>query len=239
MPNVPISFNVQRSSERKESAQAYQKQVNSFQDYLSPDQKLKILERDNYECACCGFKSTKYQKIHFVNGNPEDHSPENLETTCIYCYQCFHLDAVAEMKSGVLIWLPEISQAHLHHMMRAIYVARISQGDMSDMAKKLLELLMARREEAKNRIGTDDPLILSGVLKDFLEDRHYENRNKKLDGIRLLPLDRRIVKEGGLEFNQFPQILAFWRSKDGPFGGKMPRSWLDHYKKIMAEQKAA
>lgn len=235
----PISFNVERSSSKKGSVQAYQKQINSFQDLLSADQKLKILERDKYTCICCGFKSEKYQKILFLNGDPHDHAPENLRTACIYCNQCFHLDAVAEMKSGVLIWLPEIPQHVLHNIARAIYVARISQGEMSDMAKQLLDTLMSRREEAKKRIGTDDPMVLSAVMKDYLEERHYELRMKKLDGIRLMPLDRRIVKDGGLEFNQFPQILAYWRSKDGPFGENMPRTWLDQYKQVIVSKNAA
>ena len=41
-----------------------------------------------------------------------------------------------------------------------------------------------------------------------------------------------IIKEGDLEFNQFPQILAFWRSKDGPFGGKVPNQWKNIYAQI-------
>ena len=35
-----------------------------------------------------------------------------------------------------------------------------------------------------------------------------------------------------LEFNQFPQILAYWRSKNGPFGGKAPTQWKNSYAKI-------
>ena len=133
------------------------------------------------------------------------------------------------MKSGVLVWLPEIEQADLHHIARAIYVARISQGSMAETAKAALDTLMARREVAKDRISTDDPFILATVMDDFLSPRHYANRSNKLDGVRLFPLDRRIIKEGDLEFNQFPQILAFWRSKDGPFGGKIPNQWKTLY----------
>ena len=100
---------------------------------------------------------------------------------------------------------------------------------MSDTAKKTLEMLMERRNEAKNRLSTDDPYILAMVMEDFLSPRNYARRVEKLDGIRLFPLDRRIIREGDLEFNQFPQILAFWRSKDGPFGGKIPNQWKNLY----------
>lgn len=137
------------------------------------------------------------------------------------------------MRSGVLLWLPEVSQADLHHIARAIYVARISQGSMADAARKSLDTLMQRREEVRTRIGTDDPYILAMVLQDYLTNRHYHNRDKKIAGVRLFPLDRRIIKEADLEFNQFPQILAYWRSKDGPFGGKTPQKWFDIYHQVL------
>ena len=136
------------------------------------------------------------------------------------------------MRSGVLVWLPEISQAELHHIARAIYVARISQGSMAETAKSAYKTLIDRREVAKDRLGTDDPHILATVMHDFLGPRHYAMRTEKLEGVRLFPLDRRIIKEGELEFNQFPQILAYWRSKDGPFGGKPPGQWKNFYAKV-------
>tara|TARA_B100001989_G_C24541461_1_gene467829 strand:- start:1634 stop:2347 length:714 start_codon:yes stop_codon:yes gene_type:complete len=201
---------------------------------LSKEDKNKIFEKDNYTCHCCGFKSKKYQDVLFLNGDKTDTSEQNLKTTCIFCHQCFHLDEVSTMRSGVLLWLPEIKQSDLHHIARAIYVARISQGPIADAARKALDSLMKRRDVIRERIGTDDPYILATVLQDYLNDNHYEQRENKLDGIRLFPLDRRIIKEADLEFNQFPQMLAYWRSKDGPFGGKTPQKWFDIYHRIQA-----
>lgn len=192
-----------------------------------PELRARIFARDDNTCACCGFQSSKYQEIIFKNGNPADHRIENMLTACIFCHQCFRLDLVNTMRSGVLIWLPEIDQATLHHLARAIYVARISQGPVANAARQALDTLLARREEARNRLGTDDPHILATVMEDYLTSRHYDMRAAKLDGVRLFPLDRRIIREADLEFNQFPQILAFWRSKDGPFGGRLPTQWVD------------
>lgn len=199
---------------------------------IPPETKQNIFERDDYTCQCCGFKSKKYQEILHKNSIPTDLRPDNLLTVCIFCHQCFTMDTVSQMRSGVLIWLPEIDQATLHHIARAIYVARISQGPVADAARRGLDILMNRREEVKRRIQTDDPYILSTVLKDYLGVKHYHMRGKKLEGVRLLPLDRRIIKEADLEFNQFPQILAYWRSKDGPFGGKTPPQWISIYQEI-------
>ncbi len=196
---------------------------------IDPELRLKVFERDNHTCAFCGFKAQKYQDIHFIDSNPANTRLDNMQTACMYCMQCFDLEKTAVMKSGVLVWLPEISQADLSHVARAIYVARISQGSMAECARAALDTLMGRRTEALNRVGTDDPYILATVMRDFLGPRQYAARPQKLNGLRLFPLDRRIVKEGELEFNQFPQILAYWRSKDGPFGGKAPAMWKTLY----------
>jgi len=194
--------------------------------------KEKIHARDNNTCRCCGFVAEKYQEIHFLNHDKTDLREENLATTCIFCHQCFNLQKVHEMRSGVLVWLPEIEQDVLHHIARAIYVGRISQGATADASRKALDVIMERREEVKTRLGTDRPYILSMVLSDYLNHKHYYHRTKKLDGVRLFPLDRRIIKEADLEFNQFPQILAYWRSKNGPFGGKPPAQWPAIYQEL-------
>ncbi|NQZ13749.1 MAG: HNH endonuclease [Alphaproteobacteria bacterium] len=199
---------------------------------LTPDIKQQVLERDNHTCQFCGFHSKKYQDVHQIDHDPSNVKMDNLVTSCIFCHQCFDLEKTAQMRSGVLVWLPEIEQTQLSHIARSIYVARISQGSMADTAKKALEIIMARREEAKNRVQTDDPFVLAHVMRDFLGPKHYSMRDEKLKGLRLFPLDRRIIKEQDLEFNQFPQILAYWRSKDGPFGGKVPSQWKNFYAEL-------
>ncbi len=202
---------------------------------LTPEVRQKIFARDKNTCQYCKFESAKYQEIVFLDGNPQNLQVDNLLTACIFCHQCFDLEKVGQMRSGVLVWLPEIKQTELHHIARAIYVSRISQGSMAETAKSTLEKLMHRREEVKARLHTDDPHILSMVMKDFLGPRQYADRERKLEGVRLFPLDRRIIKEGDLEFNQFPQILAYWRSKNGPFGGKAPTQWKNFYAKLESE----
>ncbi len=209
--------------------------ASSFEGKIPADVKTRIFDRDNHTCAYCGFMSRKYQEINFLNGDKIDLNEKNLVTACIFCQQCFNLEDVSIMRSGVLLWLPEIEQYQLHHIARAIYVARISQGPVADAARKSLDVLMARRDEVKKRISTDNPYILSTVLRDYLGPKHYDQRGKKLNGVRLFPLDRRIIKEADLEFNQFPQILAYWRSKDGPFGGKAPPQWIPLYKELTSK----
>ncbi len=201
---------------------------------LPQDIKDSVYSRDDYHCRFCGFRSEKYQEILNLTHNYADTRTQNLATACIFCAQCFHLEKVSTMRSGVLVWLPEITQSSLHHIARAIYVARISQGGVADTSREMLDIIMKRREDAKARIDTDDPFILSTVMKDYLTDKQYDGRKTKLNGVRLFPLDRRIIKEGDLEFNQFPQILAFWRSKNGPFGDKPPNKWIENFHHLIA-----
>lgn len=227
MSYYPVSPSVPRS--RKKEGGVVQAFSMFDKEVLPQEMRQQVFERDDYTCQCCGFRSEKYQDIHFKNNDKTDTRADNLITTCLFCSQCFHIDDIRDMKSGTLIWLPEIGQAALHHIARSIYVARISQGDMAQAARETLEILMARREEAKKRLGTDDPFVLATVLKDYLEDRHYKQSKDKLEGIRVFPLDRRIIQDGDMEFNQFPQILAYWRSKKGPFGGNLPADWFDRY----------
>jgi intracellular multiplication protein IcmJ len=198
---------------------------------ISDDLKNKVLTRDNHTCRYCGFQSKKYQEANFTGQNHEINT-DSYATACGFCYQCFHLEKIDRMQSGAVVWLPEIGQAALHHICRAIYVARISRGPMADAARDAMEALLARKEEAVNRLGTDSPKILATVLQDFLEVNEYKLRLSKLKGFRILPLDRRIIKEGDLEFNQFPQVLAFWRSKDGPFGDLPPRRWVELFYEV-------
>jgi len=226
MKLLPITLGIVRSSGSAQNAEKAAQQLQEI--------RPRILERDDHTCQFCGFRSHKYQEVHFLNSNPEDLRPDNMVTACIYCHQCFDLEKASVMNSGVLVWLPEIKQADLNHIARAIYVARISQGTMADAARSALETIMGRREDAKARLATDDPFFLATVMRDFLGPKHYAARQEKLDGVRLFPLDRRNISEGELKFNQFPQILAYWRSKDGPFGGKPPNQWKTLYAKIKA-----
>lgn len=224
---VPIHMGIARQS----SAFLSDKQSD---DYIAL--KSKILTRDDHTCQCCGFRSEKYQELLNISEGPSP-KDEDIITTCLFCYQCFYLDEVSRMRSGILLWLPEIEQADLNHIARALYVARISQGPMADTSKKILDTLMTRRADVRERLGTDDPGVLSKVLSDYISRKRYAERDKRLDGVRVFPLDRRIIKEQDLEFNQFPQILAYWRSKDGPFSGKIPNNWIDLYKNVEQNSK--
>jgi intracellular multiplication protein IcmJ len=185
-------------------------------------QQQRTLQRDAYTCQCCGFKAKRFQQVIPVQGK--------LQTVCFFCEQCFSLDAAASSGAGVLIWLPEISQTDLHHLVRAIYVARSSEHHLASTASRAFDLLMARRSEAKRRLGSDDPVLLATALQEGLNDAEYKKRTAKLEGIRLLPVDKKLVATAKGVTDAFSQILNFWRSPEGPFG-KLP---VEEWEKMFA-----
>jgi intracellular multiplication protein IcmJ len=187
----------------------------------------KIFKRDDFTCRFCGFRSTQYQRTVPFEGD--------FATACGFCEQVLSLDRAGMMGSGVLIWLPEITQAELNHIARAIYVARAEEnGDAAEAAGRALDALMARRTEAKKRLGSDDPLLLSSVLQENLTEKERASAVAKLEGIRLLPLDKHMVRSTSGDINGFPQIVKFWRSKGGPFANLPTPEWKKMFAKVAA-----
>ncbi len=47
--------------------------------------RQKILVRDNFICAYCGYRSEKYQIVDHINGDPENNEASNLQVICQMC----------------------------------------------------------------------------------------------------------------------------------------------------------
>jgi len=227
-PKIPLRLGVSRPVWSM-------KQMGNRQVSNNPEEdKKKILERDDCTCQFCGFRSEKYQEVFHINGFEDDFRDKNCLTACPFCYQCFYLDKVSEMRSGILIWLPEISQKDLNILMRGLYAGRLVKGGIGEAANKMIEALMNRREEATKRLGSDDPATLAIIFKDFLTEKHYQFAPKITEGIRLLPRDKRMVMEDDLEFNKFPQILTYWRSKNGPMADFTPDTMFSKFSSLIS-----
>src|SRR5690625_4447461 len=168
----------------------------------------KALERDRRSCVFCVFLAPSWQEVHHRNDDHADNRLENLLTTCIYCHMCQHIGRAGRFNEGVLIWAPEIGQAQLHHLVRAIQVARreVEQvkamraprpdaqraaRQMSDAANALFSRLRGREAQAQEILGTSDPLELGNVMLQ-MPDELYEKRGEFLKGLRLLPLGVRM-----------------------------------------------
>ncbi|MEM9477042.1 MAG: type IV secretion protein DotN [Pseudomonadota bacterium] len=187
----------------------------------------------HHMCRGCGFKSRKYQEVLAPNG--QVWALDQMQVVCIFCAGVKCIDLVAPQRSGVALYLPEWSQKKLVVVAKAIYVARISQGPIADQARELLDLFMHRRRRAEKIVGGE--ATANALLQ---HQRAMGPDDVEAGGLRVWPLDRRIIKEADLEFNQFPQILAYWRSKDGPFGSIAPPTWdPDAFMPYLTKMRAA
>jgi intracellular multiplication protein IcmJ len=196
-----------------------------------PQLRDAVLQRDNFTCTYCGFRAKKFQRVHFRGGEPADLHVDNLATACIFCEQCCELESVPRMHSGQIIWLPELAQTDLHHLMRALFVARMQEDhDISKTAQRIMEQLLSRRTELRKRLGTDDVNVLATAMAETMDDKTYARRGAMLDGVRLMPLPRRMAGDT----DQFDTIIRYWMSLEGPFMAGTPKEWLRLAEKIAA-----
>lgn len=191
---------------------------------------VKAHRRDDDCCRFCGFKSKQFQRvIPFAEaGDPP------LATVCTFCDLVLNLERAGMTGSSLLIWLPEINQIDLNHLARAIYVARAAKGPMAALATRALDALTARRAEAKKRLGSDDPLLLATIMREQLDGEEMQKAVAKLDGIRLLPSEKYLVRGPKGDANQLPTMVRYWTSSGGPFASLPVDSWHDNFKKAIA-----
>jgi intracellular multiplication protein IcmJ len=185
-----------------------------------------VWRRDFDTCQFCGFRSAKYQTVVWLSATQLDIN--DLATSCVFCEQVLRVDVAFPQKSGVLVWLPQVSQVAINRAMYVLYMLRISQDTRAQRARALLDRLMGRRVGAKERFGSDNPEAAAARLRGDTAPEHRASGDPNEAaalGLRLLPLDRRIVREADLEYNQFPQFLAYLRSKNGPTDMQMPKAW--------------
>jgi intracellular multiplication protein IcmJ len=222
MSLLPITLGVRRTLDAQDSGKRKTLKKAQLKSLFQ-----RTLEKDKYTCRYCGFASQQFQKA-MPKDWVGDYADSELVTACAFCEQCFALDTVGAMGSGTLVWLPEISQAALHHIARAVYGAR-ALGEklpqkMHSAAQRAFDVLLHARGEAKRRIGTDDPAVLASVLLEAVDEKTYKRRGEKLQGLRLLPLDRRITGQGS-DPDQFPKMVSYWTSSEGPLGNVSPEKW--------------
>ena len=225
MSLLPITLGVKRHAD----AQGTGGTTKPLKKGFLKDKVQKALERDQYTCRYCGFQSRQYQKAIPKDWASSDYATSELVTACPFCEQCFALETVGPMGSGTLVWLPEMNQAMLNHFMRSIYAARqhgeAMPAKMRDCALRAQDVLLHARGEAKRRIGTDDPAVLASVLLEGVEEGAYKKRGDKLNGLRLAPLDKRILPNGAGDTDQFPKMAQYWVSNEGPYGNVPPEKW--------------
>lgn len=177
----------------KRSAWALSASHGTEHDRSSRTQALydKILKRDDHVCQGCGWRAQRYQEIHPIDGDHRNADPDNWVTVCPLCHQVFHLPQASGVGGGKLIWLPEISQAHLNLLSIPMFVAwRNPRHPFHGVATTLRSALSNRAAYFQSRFHQDDPMLLAQVIVKLPPDQ-YERRCEMLKHIRLWPQPER------------------------------------------------
>jgi intracellular multiplication protein IcmJ len=178
----------------------------------------RILNRDRHTCQFCGLTCPSFQSVYHLDGDHARSDPDNLAAACPLCHACQHLGRETINQEFTLIWLPELSQAALNHVVRAVHLIFHAHGEPAHMAERpradtpalrsayrTYRALADRAGSARQRIGTTSPRDLGAALLGL--PRSLPPRpSDLLDGMRLHGRGR-MFRDGT---DIYPDVLAAW-----------------------------
>lgn len=152
--------------------------------------KQKVFDRDKRKCAFCGFTASHHMSVVNIDGNYRNNKMSNLATACPLCKQCLFVDQANAMGGGgILIYLPEVTQADLNGMCHALFCAianaTVHEKTAQD-AYNTLKLRSAPVEKAYGE-GRSDPKVFGEMVLNTPVDGIDKIANDVLKDLRLLP----------------------------------------------------
>lgn len=154
--------------------------------------RLEILHAGSYTCHFCGFRCSKWQEVHHINDDHRDNSPQNLMPICTLCHQVHHMGLAAMRGSAFFAYLPELTQTEVNQIALIAHVSPHVKGntdESNEQIRSLYALLQSRGPSyLKQAAKTDlDFEIEIARWASECSDAEFEQRARKLDGIRLVP----------------------------------------------------
>ncbi len=150
--------------------------------------RKNVLTRDQFCCQYCGIIHQHAQEIINLNGQYSDNSVENLITACVLCAQCGFLESVSieNYGGGVLVYLPELSQAAVNGFCYALFKAMDQQGQEEEIAHQYYRTLKLRTKAVEDALGTgmSEPAVFGKLL---VESNLEQVSSPFLSHLKLLP----------------------------------------------------
>jgi len=135
----------------------------------------KILQRDDYTCQFCEFQADEYQEIVNLDQNYRQNKVSNLVTACVFCAQCFFLQAVGTggHGGGTLIYLPELSQAQLNHFCHVLFIEIVRESTFKEAAQDAYRSFKLRSQVIEKEFGDgmSDPAVFGQILIELDADK--------------------------------------------------------------------
>lgn len=161
----------------------------------------KIFNRDNYTCRFCRFSGKL--GVEVVNRDQDYHNNHinNLLTSCLFCTQCFFLEAIGrgQFGGGVLIALPEITQAELNALCHVLFESMLSKNAYAKEARNIYRALKLRLKIVEDQLGEgfSNPALLGEGLVNANQKSINVLGEEVEKSLRLLP-----------DFSKFINIIA-------------------------------
>lgn len=155
----------------------------------------QVWQRDRFCCQYCGVAMQTGQEVINVNGQYTQNQLDNLVTACGFCAQCGFLESIGTNSygGGMLIYLPELSQAHLNGFCYALFAAMLDGTEKENTAQQYHRSLNLRAQLVEQHLGTgmSDPAVLGQLL---VETGLQPRPDTLVAHLRLLPA-RGVFKE--------------------------------------------
>ena len=152
--------------------------------------KKKIFERDHYKCIYCGFRATQHMWVVNKDGNYRNNKMSNMATACPLCKQCLFIEHVSAMAGGgILIHLPEMTQADLNGLCHSLFCAIANATIHERTAQETYNTLKLRSNPVEKVYGEgrSDPKVFGEMVLNTPIDKIDEISNQILKDLRLLP----------------------------------------------------
>ena len=182
------------------------------------EQVSLALARDAHTCRFCGLASGPWAEIFHRNGDHADDSLDNLATACPACHACQHLGRDGSDQEYLMVWLPQLTQAALNHLVRGIHHVFLDHGEVLHMAPPPSQDTLALRSAyaayrelaacssiAQACLGTASPRVLGEALLS-LQPSAASRAPLLVDGLRLMSRGR-LLRDG---VDVYPECLECW-----------------------------
>lgn len=196
----------------------------------------KVFERDGHTCRFCDFHAPGHQEVMRLDSGPASTSLDPFVTACPLCHECQYLGRDTVEQSFAVIWLPDVSQAVLNHLVRAVHIVLHAFGEPAHMGERPVtdtppvrsafnayRALATRMDAALRRIGTTSPRELGAALLS-LPPALAPRRRELAGGVRLLSRGR-LFRDGR---DVYPDLLEAWTAQGGPCHGLLKPLLAQH-----------
>jgi hypothetical protein len=190
-------------------------------EYLA--KRPSVLQRHNYICQFCGVACVDALEVHHLDCNHANNSEGNLKPADVFCHPVNHIgEASARAKidqseaAGAYVqmaYLPDISQADLSHLMRAIgFVLHNGTEEQKAEASALYEQIAGYSNYVEDAWGTSKAALFAIALREAPQ-ASYDARSQSMAGIRVIFTSGLIAKMASKFTKEFASLpISSWKS---------------------------